>query len=244
MANDRSIQAVLFDVGGTLLVVKPSVGAVYAETAAAHGFEVKPEEIQRRFKTAWKQSLERSQARNYLCSDEILRQEWFEIVRCTFEQVVPAPCIHSLFEDLYERFSSPGAWSLAPWARSSLAYLKGRGLRLGILSNWDSRLPRMLQDLNIHDAFDFHVISHQVGVEKPHREIFRQALKKAGAEPVCTLYVADSYQADIEPARELGLKTFWLAAQTERDASGYRGLGAERLPDNPINAWEQVLLAT
>ena len=149
MTNQARIQAVLFDVGGTLLVVKPSVGSVYAERAAAHGFQVMPEEIQRNFKAAWKQSIERSRARGYLCSDEILREEWFEIVRSTFRDAVPPTRIRALFDDLYERFASPSAWALVPWARETLEYLRGRGLRMGIVSNWDSRLPRMLEELEI-----------------------------------------------------------------------------------------------
>lgn len=241
MIDPGKIQAVLFDVGGTLLVVKPSVGAVYSETAAAHGFRVNPGDVQQNFKAAWKKSLERSRARGYRCSDEILRQEWFEIVQSTFRDAVPSSRIRALFDDLYDRFASPGAWALAPWARETLEYLRGRGLRLGILSNWDSRLPRMLEELDIRSAIDFCVISHQVGFEKPHREIFRQALEQAGTEAGRTLYVGDSYPADIEPARELGVRTFWLAPQAEREEAKYDGLGGDQLPDSPVPLWEEIL---
>ena len=155
-----AVRAVLFDVGGTLLHVHPSVGGVYSATAAEHGICVTADHVERGFRGAWKRSLERSCARGYRTSDTILREEWFKIVSDTFGASVPEHKLDGLFEDLYERFVSADAWNLVPGIGETFDYLRCRGIRLGILSNWDSRLPRLLKDLQIEDAFDFMVVSY------------------------------------------------------------------------------------
>lgn len=241
MIPQPQIQTVLFDVGGTLLRVHPSVGDVYSAVAAEHGFSVASDLIQRGFRVAWKRSLERSRLRCFRTSDRILRGEWFEIVRETFGESIPAGSLPALFEDLYERFASAKTWRLVPGIRETLQYLRGIGVRLGILSNWDSRLERMLAELGLLSAFEFFVISHDVGYEKPDAAIFREALSLSGSEPTRTLHVGDSYPADIVPARSLGMQTLWIAPDDERDLQRDGGPGIDSLPANPIPFWHGII---
>lgn len=231
-----SIRTVLFDVGGTLLRVRPSVGTVYAGAARDHGFEVGVEELDRNFRTAWRKSLERSRARGYSCSDEILREEWYTIVCETFRDTVPQERMPPLFHDLYDRFASAAAWSLAPGVKEHLEYLRSAGIRLGVVSNWDSRLRSMLEDLGLASAFDFLVISYAVGVEKPHPGIFEAALTHAGTSPTETLVVGDSYEADIEAADRLGLATLWVTSREEHEARRPRGRVGQWIESFPQDA--------
>jgi putative hydrolase of the HAD superfamily len=239
--SDRAIRTVLFDAGGTILRVNPSVEAVYAETAAVHGVEARPEALRASFREAWRRSCDRSRERGYRTSDEILRAEWFEIVRETFGEAAPPSRIRPIFEDLYERFVSARAWSLAPGTREAVEFLRERGVRVGILSNWDSRLRRMLAELGLERSFEFVVVSHEVGFEKPHRAIFEEALRLAGTRPAETLHVGDSYEADIRPAAELGLSTLWVAPAAERRAIEGAGPGVDALPVEPVPFWETVI---
>jgi putative hydrolase of the HAD superfamily len=236
------VRAVLFDVGGTLLNVHPSVGEVYAATAADHGIRVTADHVQRAFPGAWERSLERSHARGYRTSDTILRAEWLEIVRDTFGSSVPADKLDRLFGDLYERFVSAAVWKIVPGIHQTIDYLRSRGIRLGILSNWDSRLPRLLKDLQIEDSFDFVVVSHGVGFEKPHSAMFDEALRLARTDPGCVLHVGDSYGADIVPARRLGLRTLWVAPASKRALHADSGEGVGRLPAEPLPLWSELLL--
>ncbi len=238
------IEAVFFDVGGTILRVEPSVGAVYAATAKEHGFEIAADLIEREFRAAWKQSLERGRARGFRSSDEILRGEWFEIVRDTFKNLVPASRLPALFVDLYERFASAQAWRLVPGIRATLRYLRGEGVRLGVLSNWDSRLQRMLLELDLESSFDVMVISHDVGYEKPHAAIFEDALRLSGSAPSRTLHVGDSFEADIKPARALGIQTLWVAPRWERETEEDAGPGVDHLPEEPLPFWGSTLHGT
>jgi putative hydrolase of the HAD superfamily len=236
-----AVRAVFFDAGGTILRVNPSVEVVYAEAAARHGFPVERASLRSAFAAAWKRSLERGRARGHRATDEILRSEWFEIVRETFGAAVPATGIGPLFADLYERFISANAWTLVPGIRETFAHLRERGVRLGILSNWDSRFRRMLADLELAGEFEHVVVSHEVGFEKPHDAIFTEALRQAGTPAGATLHVGDSFEADIEPAARLGMRTLWVTPRAAAESRAYAGPWVESLPAKPRPFWDEVL---
>ncbi|MBI4605768.1 MAG: HAD-IA family hydrolase [Planctomycetes bacterium] len=240
MRSDPTIDTVLFDVGGTILRVQPSVGEIYAERAAAHGQAVPPAEVTRRFRTAWKHSVERSRARGYRTSDEILRREWLAIVRETFGELVDPAGVPRLFEDLYACFISARAWVVVPGVRETLAHLRSRGLRLGVLSNWDSRLRPLLAELGLDEHLDFIVVSHEVGFEKPHPAMFEQAIRLSGSHRRRIVHVGDSYHADIAPARALELRTLWIAPSAERALEPHGGPGLDSLPEDPEAFWESL----
>ncbi len=234
MNDSRSVRVVLVDVGGTLLRVRHSVGTVYATTAAEHGVDVEASRLDLAFRSAWSDSLERRRRRRFACSDELLREEWRWIVERTFGDVVPPNRMSALFEDLYARFASADAWDVAPNARANLSYLRTKGVRLGVFSNWDSRLARTLEELDLASAFDFQVVSHAVGVEKPHPDMFRVALDRGGGPPSATVVVGDSYEADIAAARALGLRTIWM---TKSAPDGGADDQIDGFPGDPASYW-------
>src|SRR5215468_8746396 len=95
------IAAVTFDVGGTLIQPWPSVGHVYAETAARHGVRNAPAELlQARFQTAWR-------ARK---SFDHSRAGWEQLVNEVFAGLTQEPPNRTFFPELYQRFAGPAAW--------------------------------------------------------------------------------------------------------------------------------------
>lgn len=211
------IRFVYFDCGGTLLRVLPSVGSVYSSRAAEYGFRVEADFLDGRFLQAWNDSKERARARNYACSDEILRDEWRRIVTDTFGDSISSGAIGAVFEDLYLHFVEPSAWTLDPGIRPLLKKLRGLGLGLGILSNWDRRLRLTLEKLELLDLFDQFIISNEVGWEKPHPMVFEQAVEKSGCRVENILHAGDSLGADILPALEQGLRTLWVGPTISQD---------------------------
>jgi len=239
-----TVRVVLFDIGGTTLRVRSSVGEVYAAAARDHGFEVDAGRLQQRFGRAWGASLERSRRRGYRCSRELLRGEWLRIVGDTFGAAIPEGALRPLFDDLYERFVTPDAWDLAPGALDALRYLQGLGLRLGVLSNWDVRLRETLAGLGLDRFFDFVITSCEVGFEKPHARIFRAALDAGGELPGRVVHIGDSRDADIVPALELGLRAVWIAADGDKDANIANGLSARAAEFSALKGadWERILV--
>jgi len=208
-----SVEVVFFDVGGTILRANPSVGEIYARRAADHGFSSKPEELNGRFRVAWGEYLVRSRSRAFRCDDETLRGDWFQIVSQTFAGDVPSGAMGALFEDLYEYFVYPDAWTLVPGTRQAFETLRDRGMRLGVISNWDKRLRETLEGIGLLELFEPELIkiSHEVGFEKPHDAMFEAARESAGVDPARILHVGDSLEADIAPAAAHGLRTFWVS---------------------------------
>src|SRR5262245_16330609 len=152
-----TIQAITFDVGGTLIEPWPSVGHVYAEVAARHGWrDVSPGALTARFKAAWRE-----------CTDfDYTRAGWEQLVNRTFHGLIDQERVE-FFPELYERFAEPEAWRVFDDARLALAALSALGVRLGAISNWDERLRPLLKKLQLHDCFENIVVSCEVGFAKP-----------------------------------------------------------------------------
>ena len=108
-----------------------------------------------------------------------------------------------------------------PDIKSSLEKLRARGVRLGVLSNWDFKLGEALENAGIAHLFDFTLSSAQVGTEKPAREFFERGLALArrfapDLKAHDCFYIGDHYEKDVVGARNAGLNPLWLV-RDERD---------------------------
>ena len=83
--------------------------------------------------------------------------------------------------------------------------LKQQGLTLGLISNIDSDIGKLIDDLKLSLYIDFAVVSSEVGHEKPHPAIFLSALDKAQVQPSEAIHVGDQIEADVEGARAVGI---------------------------------------
>ena len=197
MKQFPGIQAVTFDAGGTLIEPWPSVGHVYAGVAAGHGFkDLSAEVLNRRFAAAW-------QARGKF---DHTRGEWAEMVDQTFGGLVPENAARGFFPELYQRFAEAGAWRVYDDALPALETLKSRGIRLGLISNWDNRLRPLLTQLNLDGRFEVIVVSCEAGFTKPSPEIFQLAARELGVPGGAILHVGDSLEMDLHGASGAGLR--------------------------------------
>jgi len=88
---------------------------------------------------------------------------------------------------------------------ASLDLLKQQGLTLGLISNIDSDIGKLIDDLKLSPYIDFAVVSSEVGYEKPHPTIFLSALDKAQVQPFEAIHVGDQIEADVEGAWAVGI---------------------------------------
>ncbi|HEY7368941.1 MAG TPA: HAD-IA family hydrolase [Thermoanaerobaculia bacterium] len=114
------------------------------------------------------------------------------------------------FERLAVHFRSPRSWAVYPDVRPALTALRERGLRLAVVSNWDSHLPRLLEGLGLAPHFAAIAVSAIEEVGKPDPEIFRRACVRLGIAPVESLHVGDLLEEDYEGARAAGLRALLL----------------------------------
>ena len=195
------LQAVTFDVGGTLINPWPSVGHVYAEVASRHGIpDLSPEILNERFDAAWR---ERKKFGYTMTA-------WSQLVDQTFAALTPKPPSESFFSDLYHRFSQADAWQIFDDVKPTLQTLRERGLKLGALSNWDERLGPLLQELELAKYFDAILVSIELGSHKPDPGIFREASLRLDVPPAGILHVGNSSMEDFEGARAAGFQAVLL----------------------------------
>jgi putative hydrolase of the HAD superfamily len=194
------IRAVTFDVGGTLIKPWPSVGHVYAEVAARHGLSVEVEALDKQFAQAWAAKKEFS----YSFSD------WSNLVQQTFAGLVPTPPGEILFAALFSHFATAAPWHVFEDVAPCLQELKRRGLKLGIISNWDDRLRPLLRELQLDSFFDSIVISGEAGLQKPDPRLFQAAAAQLNAPPEAILHIGDNPSEDVAGARAAGLQGLLL----------------------------------
>ena len=113
------------------------------------------------------------------------------------------------FEELYSRFSKPGVWVLYDDVVRCLDRLANR-FRLAVVSNFDRRLRHILDDLGVASRFERLFISSEIGCEKPHPAIFRQALEVMEVEPERCLHIGDDPERDWAGAAAAGIAVFKL----------------------------------
>ena len=77
-------------------------------------------------------------------------------------------------------------------------------LKLVLVTNATSRLPRDLKALGLSEHFHAIVNSSQVGVKKPSEEVFRVALQRVSVLPERALFIDDT-SANVTAAIRLGM---------------------------------------
>ena len=100
-------------------------------------------------------------------------------------------------------------------AAPALAELRGLGLRLVCVSNWDSELQLVLERIGLAERFDGVVASALAGARKPDPAIFEEALRLAGCAASEAIHVGDTSE-DVEGARAAGIEVLRI----EREGGG------------------------
>jgi putative hydrolase of the HAD superfamily len=113
---------------------------------------------------------------------------------------------HSQLSAAVPRYCQPFSW-----CRPLLSYFIDRGIAWGIISNGFSCVQRnKLRCLLLKPDESRLFISEEAGYEKPDVQYFHYVQEKTGfSNPV---YIGNSYELDIAPAKAAGWKTIWLSS--------------------------------
>ncbi|MEO0452773.1 MAG: HAD-IA family hydrolase [Verrucomicrobiota bacterium] len=200
------IKFVYFDAGGTLVRTAEPVGITYSKVASHYGFQADADELTLSFARVWKQLMQRDPEANGISRVEDDRRWWKEVVRQTWEPFALPP--HFPFDDyfmeVYEAYGRADLWRVYADVEDALQLASEKGIRIGVLSNWDRRLPGILEGLDLLHRFESVVISSEHGVEKPNRKIFDLAREKVGFTESEMGYLGDEERADGQGARGAG----------------------------------------
>lgn len=207
-----NLVAVTFDVTHTL-VACPRLGEIYAEVLARHGVAASPGAVRATIPVVWQElaCAASPAADRFATHSEGARGFWRRFVERVCEHLGSPPPSRFAAAELYDRFARADAWEVFPDVRPALAELRRRGLRLGVISNWDERLPLLLERLELASFFDAVAVSALVGVEKPHPRMFSAALAELGVgKAAWALHVGDSRREDVEGAEGVGMRALHL----------------------------------
>jgi len=202
----HDIRAVFFDVGNTLLYPYPSVSKVVHQILEAKGHtrelsvidDLMPlvdqyyEDRYREDDTFWTNEQETSEV-------------WIGMNALLFRELgihEDAECFAKL---VYDEFGHASRWRAFDDVMPAFERLVKRGLKVGIISNWDRRLSSILIGLGLHANIDAVISSAMVGLHKPDPRIFELACERVGVPLRQAAHVGDHYYADVLGARIAGM---------------------------------------
>jgi putative hydrolase of the HAD superfamily len=200
------IRAVFFDAGETLVHPHPSFPELLTHVLNDEGHDVDVDFVSQRLWLVSERFLKASQDNElWSTSAERSRAFWSSIYR-TFLGEMDIEWTEHLAERLYTTFTDISNYRLFDDALDALETLRDRGLELGLISNFEEWLERLLHALDVARFFEVRVISGSAGVEKPDPRIFEMALDQAGVEAKESVYVGDNVHFDVEPAESVGMR--------------------------------------
>jgi putative hydrolase of the HAD superfamily len=193
------LDCVLFDAGDTLLAPAPSFQGRFVAVAADQGLPLEEAAVDAAIAAAV-----RTAAWPDDWTDPATQREFW----MGFYRDVLASLGHTgeeLAEALFAAFSDPAGYQLFDDVRPALEELAGRGVTLGVVSNFEPWLADILALQEVDHLFATVAISGVLGVAKPDPRIFEAALAEAGAGPAATVHVGDQPANDVVAARAVGI---------------------------------------
>lgn len=222
------ITTITFDAGNTLLYCDPSPAEIYAVALGRHGRAVTADEVEPVFAGAWSDLQERTPAGidRYSSQPGGEKQWWGVFLREVLSRLDHDADWEPLLDELYAAFSNPAVWKVFPETRTTLESVRSRGLRMAVISNWDRRLPEILDNLELTDWFDTITVSAIEGIEKPAPGIFNATLDRLDIRPGETLHVGDSPLEDYEGSKAAGMIPVLVDRPGIFAGNGYRRIGS------------------
>lgn len=95
-------------------------------------------------------------------------------------------------------------------AKELLDYLKQK-YKISTISNGFTEMQfRKMKSAGLSSYFDKVILSDEVGINKPHPDIFDYALREAGVERANAIMIGDNYFSDIAGASNSGIDQIWF----------------------------------
>lgn len=241
-ANSLNYSVVLLDVGETLVGPAVSFGDIYARVLDELGHSLDAGLLQ----SCIIETADEITAEVPLGVDRYSRfpggeaEYWLNFSSRVLRKATGSPVGERVaagaVERLRDAFREPSAWHVFDDVRPALDTLKALGVRLGVVSNWDSRLPQVLEMLELAAYFDEVGVSHIEGIEKPGAELFHRVLERMEAKGSAALHVGDVPELDLDGARAAGIDGLLIDRRGRLRGTGHVAVkNLSRLPEFASN---------
>jgi 2-haloacid dehalogenase len=201
----NSKQAVVFDLGGVLI-------------------DWNPRHLYRKMFDGDEEGMERFLSE--ICTPEwnARQDEGRSFAEATEELIARHPGQAELIRAFFDRWPEMVAGAIEETVEI-LSELKGAGREIYALSNWSAEtFPHARERFQFLGWFDFTLISGEVGLVKPKREVFDFLLEKTGRRAEECVFIDDS-PANTAAARDLGFDAIHFRSPGQlRDELTNRGI--------------------
>jgi HAD superfamily hydrolase (TIGR01509 family) len=106
--------------------------------------------------------------------------------------------------------------------------LRGRGLRLGLVSNCSSEVGELWDTSPFAGRFDAVVLSADVAICKPDPRIYRLVLERLGVEAEDAVFVGDGHSDELAGAEAVGMRAIQFGSR-----DGWHGQRIDSLGELP-----------
>jgi 2-haloalkanoic acid dehalogenase type II len=219
----RPFDAILFDLGNTLIYFDGKVPEVYEQSDAVMlqqlreaGFDPGGVPFLREFRARLDSYQEER-------DNEFIEYTTIYILRTLLDEWglshVPNKALKSAIAARYA--VSQAYWHAEEDAFATLRELIAQGCRLAIISNAgdDDDVQALVDRAELRPYFDLIVSSAAMGIRKPNPRIFHLVLERLKVPPERAVMVGDSLGADILGARNAGLYAIWIKRRADTAAN-------------------------
>jgi len=239
---ENKIEAVLFDLGGTLIFFDGAWPNVMQSADLELVSHLQEQGLQ-------------LNAQSFVAEFRRRLEEYYSQRESEFIEYTTARVLRSLLADLGYRDVSPVllrpalkrlyAVSQAHWKAEeetlpALKALQAAGYKMAVISNAsdDDDVQTLVDNAGLRPYFDFVLSSAACGIRKPNPRIFELALQRWGFGPHQVAMVGDTLGADILGARNAGLYSVWVARRA--DKAGNRDHADTIQPDAQITTLKDL----
>lgn len=222
-AHDRRFDAIIFDLGSTLIYftgdwpeVSTQANAELLRHLQSAGLALDEADFLKEFKARLQDYYSERET-------EFIEYTTAYILRTLLAErgypQAPEDLIVSALEALYR--VSQAYWQAEVDTLSTLEWLRQEDYRLAIISNAgdDPDVQALIDKAGIRNYFEFILTSAAAGIRKPNPRIFEMALERLGVRPERAAMVGDTLGADILGAHNAGLYAIWITRRANSPAN-------------------------
>lgn len=197
-------QAVIFDLGGTLRIAlddEPYMRHARRKLAEIAGTAMPFEDFYQLVEDRYEPYRRWALLENREAGDKELWTRW---LLPDYDRTWISKVCHELS---FQYRQTKGRRVLVEGGMLVLKTLRGRGYRLGIVSNLigENEISDWLEEDRLDDCFDSVVLSSVCRLRKPCAEIYHIAARELGVAPEACVSVADNVKRDIAGAKAAGI---------------------------------------